>query len=110
MAGVGALSAARSIRLVAAENRIEVGLELYSLRREIALDLPGTLARVKTMGFREVEVPGYYGLTPEAFRRSLDAAGLRATSLAAQREVLEKGIEAVTKDLATLGAKWVILA
>jgi sugar phosphate isomerase/epimerase len=109
MAGIAALGAADSVRLRAAKNQIDVGLELYSLRREIALDLPGTLAHVKAMGFREVEVPGYYGLTPEAFRSALDATGLRATSLVAQWDVLEKGIEPVTKDLATLGANWAIL-
>jgi hypothetical protein len=58
-----------------------VGLELYSLRREMAKDAPGTLAQVRAMGFQEVEVPGF-ALTPAStLRPQLDAAGLacRAT-------------------------------
>jgi hypothetical protein len=35
-----------------------LGLEIYSLRRELAKDVPGTLARVRRFGFKEVEVPG----------------------------------------------------
>jgi hypothetical protein len=45
------------------------GLEIYSLRREMSKDLPGTLALIRKMGITEVEVPGYYGLTAEEFGR-----------------------------------------
>ena len=87
----------------------EVGLELYSLRREIAADLPGTLLDIRAMGFREVEVPGYYGLTAAEFRKALDRAALRATALVAQWDEFEKGIAPIANDLAILGATWAIL-
>jgi sugar phosphate isomerase/epimerase len=109
MAAMSPWAAARGLQSAPAQDSFEVGLELYSLRREIAADLPGTLAQAKTMGFREVEVPGYYGLTAAEFRKALDRAGLQATSLAAQWDVFEKGIGPIASDLATLGASWAIL-
>ncbi|MFZ0590405.1 MAG: hypothetical protein WAM39_07985, partial [Bryobacteraceae bacterium] len=49
-----------------------LGLELYSLRREIAKDLPGTLAFTRRLGFTDVEVPQLYGLPANKFRSELD--------------------------------------
>ena len=109
VSGVVALRDARALQAVPPPQSFEIGLELYSLRREIAVDLSGTLARVREMGFREVEVPSYYGLTAAEFRKALDRAALRATALVAQWDVLEKGIPAIAGDLDILGAKWVIL-
>ncbi len=106
---VAALRNAHGLQAPPSEQSFDVGLELYSLRHEIAADLPGTLIRVQEMGFREVEVPGYYGLPVAEFRRALDRAALRATALVAQWDVLEKGISSVANDLDILGASWAIL-
>lgn len=114
-AGLGAMSAvsglreARGLQAAPPEQSFDVGLELYSLRREIAADLPGTLAEVRGMGFREVEVPQYYGLTVTEFRKALDRAQLQASARVAQWDELEKGIGPVASDLAVLGAGWAIL-
>jgi sugar phosphate isomerase/epimerase len=107
--GLAALRDAHAMQAAPATDTFEVGLELYSLRREIAADLPGTLARARGMGFRDVEVPQYYGLTATDFRKALDRAGLQASALVAQWEVLEKGIGPIANDLAILGASWAIL-
>lgn len=112
LAAVGSAILVRDARAWQAEpppQSFEIGLELYSLRREIAADLPGTLALVREMGFREVEVPGYYGLTVGEFRKALDRAALRATALVAQWDEFEKDISTIAGDLATLGASWAIL-
>jgi sugar phosphate isomerase/epimerase len=88
---------------------VDVGLELYSLRAGMKTDVPGTLSRVRQMGFRHVEVPAFYGLSAAQFRRALDAVGLKATALVAPYDDLQKDIEKVQHDLATLGARWAIL-
>ena len=38
-----------------------VGLQLYTLRNEMAEDFDHTLARVAELGYREMEFAGYYG-------------------------------------------------
>ena len=66
--GCGASLFARAPR----ERLGRLGLEIYSLRRELARDIPGTLALVRSFGFDDVEVPNFYGLTARAFREQLD--------------------------------------
>ena len=86
-----------------------LGLEIYSLRRELAKDMPGTLTQVRRFGFKEVEVPGLYGLSAREFRAQLDKAGLRCTAMVAQDEQLRGHFETAVKDARTLGAQYVIL-
>src|SRR4030095_9102011 len=82
-----------------------VGLQLYSLRAEFAKDVPGTLAKVREMGFREVEMGGTYGLTPQQFRAELDKAGLRAVSMGASFDSLRDNIETVISNAKTFGVR-----
>lgn len=86
-----------------------LGLEIYSLRRDLSKDVPGTLARVRQFGFTEVEVPGFYGLAAAAFRAELDKAGLRCTAMVAQDEVLRGHLETAVSDAKALGAHYVLL-
>jgi sugar phosphate isomerase/epimerase len=85
-----------------------LGLEIYSLRRELARDVPGTLALVRQMGFSEVEVPNYYGLTAGKFREQLDKAHLRCTAMVAQHDRLDKDLNGVVEDARVLDAAYVI--
>ena len=87
-----------------------LGLEIYSLRRELAKDIPGTLALVRKFGFEEVEVPGFYGLTARGFRERLDKAHLRCTAMVAQYDQLSKDMDGVVRDARVLGATYVIFA
>jgi sugar phosphate isomerase/epimerase len=89
--------------------RINVGLELYSLRDDMKRDLPGTLKRVRQMGFDHVEVPGLYGLSAASFRRALDDAGLKATAFVAPYDQLKNNLADVQANLKTLGARWALL-
>lgn len=61
-----------------------LGLQIYSLRREAAKDLPGTLAMIRQMGFEELEAGGFFGQTPAEFRRMLAEYGLKVTSIGAE--------------------------
>ncbi len=57
-----------------------ISIQLYTLRDQLAADLPGTLAELRRIGYRRVEHAGFVGRTAAEFRAALDAAGLRATS------------------------------
>lgn len=57
-----------------------ISIQLYTLRDQLAADLPGTLAALRRIGYRRVEHAGFVGRTAAEFRAALDAAGLRATS------------------------------
>jgi len=85
-----------------------LGLEIYSLRREATADLPGTLRRIRRFGLNEVEVPGLYGRTANAFRKELDSAGLRATAYVAQDAALREDLAAVAAQAHALGVSYVL--
>ncbi|MEY4168652.1 MAG: sugar phosphate isomerase/epimerase family protein [Blastocatellia bacterium] len=85
----------------------QLALQLYSLRAELKQDVPGTLAKVKAMGFRNVEMGGYFGLTPQQFRAELDKAGLKAVSMHADFNLLDKDIERVVTEAKILEVSYV---
>jgi sugar phosphate isomerase/epimerase len=58
-----------------------LGIQLWCFRNELDKDVPGTLAKVKAMGFDNVEAYSFGGLTPEKFRVELDKAGLKVVGL-----------------------------
>ncbi len=85
-----------------------VGLELYSFRDQFKTDVPGTLAKVKQMGFREVEVAGTYGLSPAAFRQELDKNGIKAIGVGADFADLESNVPKIIAEAKALGVKYVV--
>lgn len=87
-----------------------VGLELYSFRDQFKTDVPGTMVKVRQMGFREVEVAGTYDLSTAAFRQELDKNGLKAISVGADFNDLETNIPKILADAKALGARYVVCA
>jgi sugar phosphate isomerase/epimerase len=59
--------------------KIPVGVQLYSVRDECKQDLPGTLARIRKMGYAGVEFAGVYGYSAGDLRRLLDDLGLQCS-------------------------------
>jgi sugar phosphate isomerase/epimerase len=65
----------------AAEHRIErLGLQLYTVRDLMAKDFEGTLAKVASLGYQEVEFAGYFDQTPKNVRAILERNKLTAPS------------------------------
>lgn len=85
-----------------------LGLEIYSLRRELAKDIPGTLGLVRHFGFEDVEVPSFYGLTAREFREQLDRANLTCSAMVAQHDRLIQDLQGVISDAHVLNASYVI--
>jgi sugar phosphate isomerase/epimerase len=83
-----------------------LGLQLYSLRAQFAKDVPGTLDKVKEMGFEYVETAGTYGLSPEKFKSELDARGLKAMSAHFPYEKFRDDVEGCARDASALGVKY----
>ena len=56
------------------------GIQLYMVKDDLEKDPAGTLGKVASIGYRQVECAGFGGLTATAFRKLLDDAGLRCPS------------------------------
>lgn len=57
-----------------------IGIQLYAVRQLTQRDLPGTLARLAEIGYREVEFAGYFGRSPEQTRALLTQYKLTSPS------------------------------
>lgn len=88
-------------------SKASIGLQLYSLREQLAADVPGTLDLVKSWGITNVELAGTYNLTPQQFKEQLDARGLNAVSGHFPFDRLRDDVEGVARDAKTLGLKYV---
>ncbi len=108
-------AAAAPLALAAARKHIPIGLELYSVRDELAKDLTGTVTAVAKMGYEVVEFYApYYKWTPEqakGVRKLMDDLGIRCNSThndsgAFTPEGLPHAIE-LNK---ILGAKYIVMA
>jgi sugar phosphate isomerase/epimerase len=83
------------------------GLQLYSVRAQMAKDAPGTLAEVRSWGVKFVELAGTYGMAPVDFKQHLDAAGLDAVSGHFQFEDWSKDPESVLNQATSMGLVYV---
>ncbi|HMV52045.1 MAG TPA: TIM barrel protein [Blastocatellia bacterium] len=82
-----------------------LAVQLWSFREDFKKDVPGTLKRVRELGFRNVELAGYYGLTAHQFRIELDKAGLKAVSMHIEYETARDKIEEVIREAKVLGVR-----
>jgi sugar phosphate isomerase/epimerase len=84
-----------------------IGLQLYSLREQFAKDVPGSIEKVASFGFKYVELAGTYKLAPEKLKEQLEAKGLKPISGHFPFEQLRDHIEDVTRDAKALGLEYV---
>ncbi len=82
---LGAAAVASRFTWAATPHRIEkIGLELYTVRDALKQDFEGTLARVAKVGYKEVELAGYFAdlpnlnPSPQKTRELLTSLGLNA--------------------------------
>jgi sugar phosphate isomerase/epimerase len=85
-----------------------VGLQMWSLREYLPKDMAGALARVRAMGFREVEGAGLWKHTVGELRAALDSAGLRCQSAHMGFERLRDDAAGAFAEARALGASWVV--
>lgn len=111
-----AFLAATPLALAAPKTKnIPIGLELYSVRHELAKDLTGTLQGVAKMGYECVEFfAPYYDWTPEyakQVRKQLDDLGIHCYSTHNDRKNLAAdGLPKAIELNKILGTRYIVLA
>ncbi len=114
--GVAALGIANRDALAATEilaphRKIKrVGLQLYTVRDLMKADLPGTLAKVAAIGYKEVEFAGYFGRTPAQIRDLLRRDGLTSPSTHLPFESLDTTWQKQLDDAKAVGHHWATIA
>jgi sugar phosphate isomerase/epimerase len=109
--GAAALAGACAPQRVRAATRGEraVGIQLYTLRREMARDVEATLARVAEIGYREVEFAGYFDLAPAAVRAALARHGLTAPASHVPYDRIARDWPAALEEAAAVGHTHVVI-
>ena len=103
-------------KLLAAEaapagRKIPIGLQLYSVRKQCAKDLPGVIAAVAKMGYQAVEFAGYYNRKAAELRKMLDDNGLACCGSHLQLKALQGDTLKETVEFnRTLGNPYLIVA
>ncbi|MDG3444238.1 sugar phosphate isomerase/epimerase family protein [Nitrospirillum amazonense] len=96
-------------------NGLPIGLQLYTLGDLVEKDLPGTLKAVADMGYRAVELPGFYGHTAGDLAAALKAAGLVCESAHINAQgrgpapSLSGDLDALVRDAHTIGLKFIVM-
>lgn len=92
---------------------IPLGVQLWSLKNDLARGIDPTLEKLAVTGFRFAEAAGYdltnrtiFGLEPDVFRQKLEATGMQCIGVHAP--VSTETIHQVLEDVSTLKAAYLI--
>lgn len=112
LAGFGSLSAGALLPTAAfahARGRhVPPGIQLWTVKEDMAKDPAGTLKALGGMGYKRVEAAGWHDRTPAQFRKMLTDAGLDCTSAHYGLGDLIKDAESRLAFARDVGAKYVI--
>jgi sugar phosphate isomerase/epimerase len=86
----------------------EIGIQLYSVRKEIPNDVKGTLALIKSWGITELEGGDTYGLSDGEFLKLCRDNGLNLVSIGADFNELKKNPKEIAERAQDLGVKYVV--
>lgn len=81
----------------------QLAVQLWSFRHDFEKDVPGTLQRVRALGFTHVELAGYYNLTAPQFKADLDKAGLKAISMHVGFDEIQTKLDEIIRDAKLFG-------
>lgn len=87
----------------------EIGIQLYSLRNEMAEDFEGTLEQLAEIGYTEMEFAGYHGKSAQEVRRILDGFGLTSPAAHIQLNAIRQDLDREIEIAATLGQKYIVV-
>lgn len=88
--------------------RMKIGVQLYTVRDQLAADFAGTLRKVRDVGYTHVELAGMGEYGAAELRKILDDLGLTVSSTHYPIERLEGDVNAAINDAKVLGAEYLV--
>ncbi|MGN6439490.1 MAG: sugar phosphate isomerase/epimerase family protein [Agriterribacter sp.] len=93
----------------------KVGVQLYTLRSDIAKDAKDTISKVAALGYKEVESFGYkdgkyFGMSATEFATFLKSKGLSHPSGHYSLSGVEENTQSVIDDAKTAGQQYIVVA
>jgi len=87
-----------------------IGVQLYTVRRELEKDFEGTLEKVAALGFSEVEFAGYFNRTPQQVKSVLARNNLSSPSVHVLTAGLRSNLQQTIDAAKTIGHQYVVCA
>ena len=87
----------------------DIGLQLYSLRKQFDKDIPGTLDLIQSWGIQTIEGGESYGMERSEFQELLKDRGFSVVSVGADYNELHESLAEVIEDTKSYGAKYVMI-
>ncbi|HMB28065.1 MAG TPA: sugar phosphate isomerase/epimerase [Blastocatellia bacterium] len=107
--GAVALTALNRIESEAATKKLgSIGVQLYTVRAEMAKDFEGSLEKVAAIGYKEVEFAGYYDKSPKDVRAALDRYGLAAPSVHTPLATIQTNLDQAIETAKAVGHRFMI--
>ncbi len=94
---------------IAGKTLSKIGLQLYTVRRDLEKDFQGTLRKVAALGIKEVEFAGYFDHAPEQIKQILKNLKLAAPSAHVSTGTLRKNLSQAIGDAKIIGHKYLVL-
>ncbi len=91
------------------KNELPIGLQLYSVRDDMAKDFKGTLQKVKEMGYDGVEFAGLFDNTPEQIKAMCEEIGLTPISAHVPLADMLADVDKVIADYKAIGCEYIVV-
>jgi sugar phosphate isomerase/epimerase len=86
----------------------KVGLQLYTVRKQLEKNFASTLEEVAALGFLEVEFAGYFKHTPQEVKSILDRYQLSAPSAHISTDVLRGNLQEAIEAAQVIGHQYLV--
>ena len=85
-----------------------IGVQLYTVRDQMAKDFDGSIAKVEATGYKEVEFAGYFKRTPQQVKAVLERNHLVAPSAHIPVEELRAKLPQVIEAAHVIGHEYIV--
>jgi sugar phosphate isomerase/epimerase len=87
---------------------LPIGLQVYTVRDDLDKDPVGTLKRVAAIGYKEIEIGGFFGKSPTGFRVLMQETQLSTPSAHYEFKQLTSGWEKAIEYAQAAGLKYMV--
>lgn len=83
----------------------QIALQLYSVRNELEIDMPGTLSRISEMGYNYVQLDGFRGNDMFEFYQELEKNNLKVIGMHFKHERFFNDLDGIIKEALLFNCK-----
>ncbi|HET7100847.1 MAG TPA: sugar phosphate isomerase/epimerase, partial [Terriglobia bacterium] len=110
VASASLLAAGGGLDLYADPYGIPVGLQLYTVRKQLDEDFAGTLRKVAAVGYPQVQFSGFHNQPVPKIKQLIDQLGLKTAAGHFGYDLFKSNLSQVTDDANTLGMSYAVLS